>query len=117
MMVQICLERFPPGTIEKLHAGSVGPFQILKKLDDNVYIIDFPKDFGIGSKFNVENLVDYKDSNFNPNNPMVDEPESETILESHTLPPLSYISPNTTYEVDKIINDEIIAPKMDIDGC
>ena len=29
VMIQICLERFPPGTVKKLHARSAAPFQIL----------------------------------------------------------------------------------------
>jgi len=40
-MVRICPEQFPLGTVKKLHARSAGPFQVLKKLNDNAYIIDF----------------------------------------------------------------------------
>ena len=35
--------------VKKLHARSAGLFQILKKLNDNVYVINFSKNFGISS--------------------------------------------------------------------
>jgi len=43
-------------TVKKLHARSTGPFQVLKKLTDNAYVIGIPKDFGISSTFNIEDL-------------------------------------------------------------
>ena len=48
------------GDIKKLYARSAGPFQILKKLNDNASVIYLSKYFGINSSFNVENLMDYK---------------------------------------------------------
>ena len=38
-------ERFSPGTVKKLHARSVGLFQILKRINSNAYIVDLPLDF------------------------------------------------------------------------
>ena len=58
-MVRIRLERFPPGTVKKLHARSASPFQILKKLNDNACVIDLPQDFDINFIFNIEELVNY----------------------------------------------------------
>ena len=94
-MVRIRSEQFPPGTVKKLHAHSAGPFQILKKLNDNAFIVDLPQDFGISSTFNIEDLVDYKCLDFNPNNPLDDEPSLEPISERHSLPPLPNILSNT----------------------
>jgi len=111
MMVWICPEWFPPGTVKKLHARSAGPFQILKKLNDNTYVIDLPQDFGISSTFNIEDLVDYKGPDFNPNNLLDDEPSLEPISERHSLPLLSNILPNTVDQIDKIVDDEIITTK------
>jgi len=45
VMVQISPERFPTGTVKKLLARSAGSFQILKKLNDNAYVIDLPQEF------------------------------------------------------------------------
>jgi len=47
-MVQIRLKWFFSRTVKKLHARSVGPFKILNKLNNNTYVIDLSKDFGIG---------------------------------------------------------------------
>ena len=56
-MLRIRPERFSPETLRTTCSRSVGPFQILKKLIDNAYVIDLPQDFGISSTFNIENLV------------------------------------------------------------
>jgi len=54
--VRNILETFNVGeVVKKLHSRSAEPFQILNKLNDNVYVIDF----GISSTLNVKNLVDY----------------------------------------------------------
>ena len=47
VMVRIRPERYPLGTVKKLHARSAGPFKILKKINSNVYIVDLPPDFDI----------------------------------------------------------------------
>jgi len=47
-----------------LLACSSDPFQILRKLNCHVYVIDF----GISSIFNIEYLVDHKGFDFNPRN-------------------------------------------------
>ena len=65
VMVRICPEQFPPGTVKKLHACNAGPFQILKKFNDNAYVINLSKNFSNSYTFNVEDLVDYKGPNFN----------------------------------------------------
>jgi len=57
VMVQICLERFSPGTVKKLHARSSDSFQILK-LNSNSYVIGLSQNFGISSTCNIEDLVD-----------------------------------------------------------
>ena len=80
-MVRIRPERFPLGTVIKLHARSAGPFKILTKLNDNAYVIDLLEDFEINPTFNIENLVEYKGLNFNPSNPLVDEPTPEPFSE------------------------------------
>ena len=110
MTVQIRPERFPPGTIKKLHARSAGPFKILTKLNDNAYVIDPPEDFGFNPTFNIEDLVEYRGPNFNPSNPLVDEPTPELFSEGPPLP-LPDISPNTTENIDKILDDEIISTR------
>ena len=60
VMIRMRAERFPPGTVKKLHARSAWPFRILKKINSNAYMVDLPADFGISSIFNVEDLVPYR---------------------------------------------------------
>lgn len=43
VMVRIRPERYPPGSIKKLHARTAGPFQILKKLNQNTFVVDLPE--------------------------------------------------------------------------
>ena len=108
MMVQIRPKRFFLGTVKKLHACSAEPFKILNKLNDNTYVIDFHKDFGINSIFNVKDLVYFKGLKFNSSNSLVEEPSPELFSESLLLPPLSDIHSNIAEKVDRILDDEII---------
>ena len=78
-------------------------FQILKKLNC-IYVINFD----ISSIFNIEDLVDYKCFDFNPNNFFIDEPSPEPIFERPSIPPISNILLNTVDRIDKILDDEII---------
>ena len=64
--------------VNKLHACSANSFQILNKLNNNAYVIDF----GVNSTFNVEDLVDYKGLDFIL---LVEESSLELIFErSHS---------------------------------
>ena len=96
---------------DDLHACSTGPFQILKKPCDNAYAIDLFKSFGIGSTFNIGDLVDYKGLYFNPRSSLVDKTSHEPISERPSLLPFSNILPNTTHQVDNILDDEVITTK------
>ena len=46
------------------------------------------QDFSISSTFNIEDLVNYNCPDFDPNNPLDDEPSLEPISKRHSLPPL-----------------------------
>jgi len=118
VMIQIRPERFPPGAVKKLTARSAGPFRILKKINPNVYVTDFPPDFGISSTFNISDLVAYKDPPFNPDNSLVDldEPTPGPLFEGPHFPPLpTTIDPFTTEQIDSIKDDQIISTRDS--GC
>jgi len=85
-----------------LHASSVGPFQILNKLNDNAYVIAV----SISSTFNAKDLVDYKGLDVIL---LINELSPEPIFENSSLPPLQDILLNIADKVDKILDDEIIA--------
>ena len=73
-----------------LRAFSTDPFQILKKLNCSIYVIDF----GINSIFNIEDLVVYKGFDLNLSNFYIDEPSHELILEKPSIPPILNILSN-----------------------
>jgi len=90
--------------VQKLHACSSDPFQILMKLNDNIHGIYLYIHFGINSTFNIDCLMDYKGLDVIQ---LVDEPSTEPIFESLFLSPLLDILPYTAYQVDKFL-DKII---------
>jgi len=56
VMIKHRPERFPPGTMKKLHAQGAGPFKIIKKVGSNAYVLELPPDYGISSTFNISDL-------------------------------------------------------------
>ena len=94
---------------KKMHARGAGPFKVMKKINDNVYVLNLPEGFGISPIFNVEDLVVYKGPDFNPSNPLLDEPTEDLTSEGPSLPPLPNLPTYAAKWIDKIIDDEIIS--------
>ncbi|KAI0519396.1 hypothetical protein KFK09_006842 [Dendrobium nobile] len=112
VMVRIRPEQFPPGTVKKLHAKSAGHFKILKKINDNAYIVDLPADFNINPSFNIEDLVAYEGHDFNPQNPLSKQPCVNPPCEIPNLPPLPNIPKCPIAEqVEAVLSDEIISTR------
>jgi len=108
VVVRIHSKWFPPGTVKKLFAHGAGPFQVIKRINDNAYVLNLSERFGISPIFNVEDLTAYKGQDFNPSNPLLDEPTQDLTSEGPFLPSLSNLPPYATEYIAKITEDEII---------
>ena len=68
VMVYLCKGRLAIGASGKLRNKKYGPCKILKKINDNAYVVDLPEDLAISSTYNVTDIFEYfppKDSELN----------------------------------------------------
>ena len=58
-MVRLRSERYATEKAHKLHPRAAGPFEILRVINPNAYVVAIPPEWGISSTFNIYDLVDY----------------------------------------------------------
>jgi hypothetical protein len=58
-MVYLCNGHLPVGTSEKMKNKKYSPCKIIKKINDNAYVVDLSENFGISSTFNVADIFEY----------------------------------------------------------
>ena len=59
-------ERFPACRRSKIHPEGDGPFQVLKRINDNAYKWELPGEYNISTTFNVFDLSPFDDLRMNP---------------------------------------------------
>jgi len=52
-------ERFPQLRKSKLSLRGDGPFQIIKRINNNAYKLDLPAEYGVHPTFNITDLVPF----------------------------------------------------------
>jgi hypothetical protein len=86
VMVYLCKGRLLTDVFGKLRNKKYGPCKILKKINDNAYVIDLPEDLAISSTFNVADIFEYfppEDSKLNLRTSSFQERETDA---GHEVP-------------------------------
>jgi len=116
----MCKKRFPAHTNSKLEPRGDEPFQILERINDNTYKVDFPGKYGVSTTFNVFDLTLFDvgdDLRSNPFEERGDDKDQPNTKRNHANDPLKVpITRARTKKLKKALNELVynIWSKMDI---
>ena len=86
MWAVLTKDRFPASEYKKLSAKKIGPFEVLEKINPNVYRLKLPSHLRMADVFNVKHLIlftddssDDADSRANPVQPGENDVDEITI--------------------------------------
>ena len=106
VMIRLRPERFPPGTVRKLHARGAGPFRVVKRVGSNAYVLELPPELGISSTFNITDLVEYREPAVIPSEPFGPNPIIESDPDS-VCPPTNWLMRKE--QIEMIQDNQVIS--------
>ena len=80
-------ERFPAHRRSKLHPRGDGPFQVLARINDNVYKLNLPSEYNINATFNISDLSPFDVGDDLKMNPFEKRGNNNSNLNRHALKP------------------------------